>query len=841
MFRGSGTAKQAMRRHWMAVALVLFLLVAAGEVPLSSGETSHAPLAERAGPSVAKLLLPDPVVYSAMGDSITPAYDANSSALNAGIQPYYSYAVGWNTSVFSIYERLLRLYGPGSVTTHLLAVPGDRSVDMIWQAQRAVQNKSGFVTVMIGGNDLCDHSGSYPSETLTPTSVANFSANLNQTFTILRTGLPASTVIALANVVNVSRLALYFSGNTQAATVYSQVCPALLSPSGIALLQSMQVQYNAAEVTIAHRFNLTLWDMGAFNFTSVDVNTLDYFHPSILGHQTIASLFWDALPYAKMLPGLSAPSVPSTVFQAGAVSVRVTAADVVPISTAAVYEAPGSTHWVSVPLAEVQGSAYNGTFAGTLPANATAASGILKLYLSANDTAGSTQTLPQGAPGAFYSINVTGVAPLTITSFALTPASDKVGEATNLSLVVTGGVPPYSYAYTGLPFGCVTTNSPTLSCVPAATGNFTLSAFVNDSSGRTARATAHLTVDPAGSSLASVAIDPSPVSLSPGAKVVLAAVPTCSGGLCPATGINYTWTLTNASLGSLSPLSGDYTVFAAGPAAGTVTVTLAGEYEGANRTSTTEVSINSSTASSKAPEILSFDAMPSTLTLGHSTTVAVSATGGTLPYSFAFAGLPPGCTPSDSPSFSCQPTTPGTYALAVTVADAQGATVNASAQLLVTSPSGYPVVSSFVGSPSHLSLGGSTVLSVAAFGGTGALSYRYAALPQGCASVNGSSLTCTPTETGSFSILVTVTDAAGHSAAATTEITVGSKPTSGAQSANSPIPIPALLFLGAVVLVVLAVLLFLRRRKSPPSRTPTVPAQRPAVEPWDEGALPERP
>jgi lysophospholipase L1-like esterase/PKD repeat protein len=363
-----------------------------------------------------------------MGDSITTAYDANSTAINLGEQPYYSYGVGWNTTVFSLWKRLESIYGPNSITPHLLAVPGDKADDMVWQALDAVQNHSGFITILIGGNDACHHAGSTP----TPTPVWNFSESLNRTFKILRHNLPASTVISLGNVVNVSELDTLFASNVQAQGVYSQECPilnsiALGNTTATQQLNNMIDSYNRMEVQIAKLYNVTLWDMHSLIFGSADVNTLDYFHPSPAGHQAIAYKWWAQLPYAKMLPRMVNPAYPTSVPVGASLPISVEAWDAKPVvvNVTAVYRGPGQSLWSSVPMNLSSGLPWNGTFAAALPANATASPGALDLYLSADDWTGYNSTLPAAAPVTFYAVNVTGTKPppsLYIVNFYVEPA-----------------------------------------------------------------------------------------------------------------------------------------------------------------------------------------------------------------------------------------------------------------------------------------------------------------------------------------------------------------------------------------------------------------------------------
>jgi PKD repeat protein len=64
-------------------------------------------------------------------------------------------------------------------------------------------------------------------------------------------------------------------------------------------------------------------------------------------------------------------------------------------------------------------------------------------------------------------------------------------------------------------------------------------------------------------------------------------------------------------------------------------------------------------------------------------------------------------------------------------------------------------------SPSSLTLGNTTVISVNAVGNGNALAYEWSGLPGGCVSVNQSSFSCVPTSTGTFDISLNVTDNEG--------------------------------------------------------------------------------
>jgi YVTN family beta-propeller protein len=79
-------------------------------------------------------------------------------------------------------------------------------------------------------------------------------------------------------------------------------------------------------------------------------------------------------------------------------------------------------------------------------------------------------------------------------TLATNPSTLTLGASTTLTTTTSGGVAPFSYAYSALPAGCATANSSSLPCTPTATGTFTITVTVTDHAGHTAPASASLTV-----------------------------------------------------------------------------------------------------------------------------------------------------------------------------------------------------------------------------------------------------------------------------------------------------------------------------------------------------------
>lgn len=271
---------------------------------------------------------------------------------------------------------------------------------------------------------------------------------------------------------------------------------------------------------------------------------------------------------------------------------------------------------------------------------------------------------------------------------------------------------------------------------------------------------------------------PSSPDIRPGGHVELNATP--SGGTLP---YGFQWySGTSASCSQDSKISGAVnSSYVASPAGNTTyCYTLADSSQGtpAAVASSAVDTVTVVSTGEGSPLISSFSANPSSIALGNSTTFQVTATGGTLPYTYAYTELPPGCQTSNTDSLSCTPSSAGNYNVTVTVTDARGNnTTSSPTPLKVIPPSSYPVIKSFVASPSSIDVGSSTTLTVDVTDGLAPYTFSYSQLPPGCSSANQSSISCTPSSSGKYEPEVTVIDARGHSVVATTPLTVNSTTT----------------------------------------------------------------
>lgn len=171
------------------------------------------------------------------------------------------------------------------------------------------------------------------------------------------------------------------------------------------------------------------------------------------------------------------------------------------------------------------------------------------------------------------------------------------------------------------------------------------------------------------------------------------------------------------------------------------------------------------------PIELALGATNSTPLLGESVGLFENATGGSVPYSYYWQGLPPGCVTENSSVLACLPTQAGSYEINGTVGDPSGAYASSTLTLVVSW--GFEVEA-----PSSSTEGASLAIRVTFTSpAVGPLTYSYSGLPAGCSDRNASSLTCAPTQLGEFRVGVSVSDAGGDHSERT--VTVDIVPAAG--------------------------------------------------------------
>jgi len=118
---------------------------------------------------------------------------------------------------------------------------------------------------------------------------------------------------------------------------------------------------------------------------------------------------------------------------------------------------------------------------------------------------------------------VVATANVTVTVFpALSPGtltSDRsqvtVSVPFHLTAAVSGGAPPLSYVYTGLPASCTTSSQPTLTCTPGSASNYTVVVRITDAAGASVTASILVRVNP----YPTVTVSVTPAEITIGAAV----------------------------------------------------------------------------------------------------------------------------------------------------------------------------------------------------------------------------------------------------------------------------------------------------------------------------------
>lgn len=320
-----------------------------------------------------------------------------------------------------------------------------------------------------------------------------------------------------------------------------------------------------------------------------------------------------------------------------------------------------------------------------------------------------------------------------------TPSTLDEGLSLNLTVQASGGSPPYTYNWLGLPSGCFQANSSRISCHPDIPGNYSISVLLNDSGGNhTVSPNSTLVVNPPlwGSMSWGPSAGPAPLTVGFWSSA--------ENGTPP---YSYWIGFGDGTSGSGMQVNHTYTVPGKYPASLWVNDSDGEGFPG----------FANITVVGKALTLSNVTPSPSTIELGHSVTFNVTAAGGTGVYTYGWYGLPGGCAPVNASIIRCVPNASGSYSVLAAVTD--------SAYESATDDPVPFVVSSISASISAnrltLDSGQTLILNAAVTGGSGTYSYVWGGLPQGCSTSNISSLVCAPNAPGTYTVGVQVMDSNG--------------------------------------------------------------------------------
>jgi len=246
-------------------------------------------------PAPAQVALPQRM--AAVGDSITAATDVAWCCVNPnGTNPQYSWSTGTDPAVASHYQRLVAANGGIPIAAMNGAVPGADSSDLDGQLGQAVSYHADYVTVLMGGNDVCWN----------PTPVGVFRQRVKAAFAHYFAAAPNSRMF-VSSIPNIYRLWSTMRTNVVAQLTWNafNICPEMLSASATEAqrqkLLQLEQSFNDVLAATCAQYSRCRWDNYAtfnYNFTASDISTVDYFHPSIAGQHNLAAVTWSASYWA---------------------------------------------------------------------------------------------------------------------------------------------------------------------------------------------------------------------------------------------------------------------------------------------------------------------------------------------------------------------------------------------------------------------------------------------------------------------------------------------------------------------------------------------------------------
>jgi len=354
------------RRFWLAAIVATSVLF--GLIPVAAAATP-----------------PLPASIAAVGDSITQA--ASSGGSLGTDYPQNSWSTGTNSTVNSHYLRLLALNSAISGRNFNLSVSGAKMVDLNGQMQNVVTVQPDYLTVLIGGNDLC-------TDTVAGmTPVSSFRSQFQTAMTTLAAGAP-NTHVFVSSIPNVYHLWELFKGNFWARFIWSagNICQSLLAnPTSTtqadvdrrAAVAQRNVDYNTQLAEVCAAFANCRWDGNAvYNtaFTTSDASG-DYFHPSISGQAKLAAVTWAASYWPNGAPPPNQPPTASFTYACTQLSCT--------------FNGSGSTDSDGTVVSYAWTFGGDGSASGAQPSHSFSAAGTYGVTLLVTDDLGATGSTTQ--------------------------------------------------------------------------------------------------------------------------------------------------------------------------------------------------------------------------------------------------------------------------------------------------------------------------------------------------------------------------------------------------------------------------------------------------------------
>lgn len=243
-------------------------------------------------PGTAQAAPPLPTSMSAVGDSISRGFDATVWGCFLVDCPQHAWTTGTSTSVDSHYERLLRMSPGIRGRVWNDARTGAKMADLAGQLATVAARDVGYVTVLMGANDACTSSPS----TMTP--VGTFTDQFRRALATFTASDP-QTQVFVSSIPNIYQLWSVLRSRASSTWRSFGICQSMLSSTNSEATRQFVLQrvtdYNAALAAVCAEFVQCRWDgLATFStpFTTADVSTIDYFHPSTAGQAKLATVTW---------------------------------------------------------------------------------------------------------------------------------------------------------------------------------------------------------------------------------------------------------------------------------------------------------------------------------------------------------------------------------------------------------------------------------------------------------------------------------------------------------------------------------------------------------------------
>ncbi len=362
-----------------------------------------------------------------------------------------------------------------------------------------------------------------------------------------------------------------------------------------------------------------------------------------------------------------------------------------------------------------------------------------------------------------------------------------VGETANLSVTVHGGVPPLSFSWTGLPYGCASVDTPYVLCTPTGAENTTVSLTIVQGNGSTDRPPSFdLKVSPKLSLELSTPRSVADVGQSEAFEAI------ASGG---AGGDTYSWS--DLPTGCV-PTGDSVDCTLTTPASYLVGASVVDANQAESRATTLDFTVATdlnASISASAPRV----------DVGSGIVLAAQVTGGAGGDHFGWTGLPTGCAPVDAATLVCRPSSTGNASIGLTVTDAANGTYSAPPLPIDV----YPALSvALTANRTSAPAPGSFRITPVVTGGAPVRNVTWLGLPPGCSAGGISPASCTGLAEGSYLFEVEVRDSGNGSAAASIRLNVtGPAPPPSGGSGTFPAETVALIAVVAIAGAAIALLL----------------------------------